>query len=123
LERLAKANGKEIKEIFENTIKLAKAGEGWAAQAIMARLWPPPKGRLVHFSIAPLRSVADVTAALDSLLQATSAGLITPSEAHELSAVVSKTGEALAAKGIEERLEKLEAAQPRQISSYRKVGA
>jgi hypothetical protein len=47
-----------------------------------------------------LESVSDCAACLDALLQAAALGSITPQECAQLSTVVSKTGEALAAKSI-----------------------
>jgi hypothetical protein len=90
-------------------------------QANMDRVWPKPAGRLVTFPIPKLASVTDCAECLDALLQACASGAITPAECAQLSSVVSKTGEALAAKSMEDRLDRLEAAQPQQIASYRRV--
>jgi hypothetical protein len=115
------ANRREIKQIIESIIKLAEGGEKWAIEAVADRVWPKTTGRLVNFQIPTLGSVSDVTAALNALMQACAIGAITPAECAQLSTVVSKTGEALAAKSIEERLARLEQAQPQTITSYRKV--
>jgi hypothetical protein len=120
LDRLLSSNKKEIKEILQAAVDLAHKNEPWAMQAILERCWPKPAGRLT-FPMPRLESVADCAACLDALLQAAALGSITPQECAQLSTVVSRTGEALAAKSIEDRLEKLEQAQPQQITSYRKV--
>jgi hypothetical protein len=119
----ATSNKREIKQIIESIIKLAEGGEKWAIECVAERVWPRPAGRTVTFPMPRLESVSDCAGCLDALLQAASLGSITPAECAQLSSVVSRTGEALAAKSIEDRLEKLEQAQPpKTITSYRKVG-
>jgi hypothetical protein len=122
VERLVSANRNEIKAILNKAIELADKQEPWAMQAIMDRVWPKPTGRTVSFQMPRLTSIADLTGALDALLQACSAGALTPQECSALSAVVSRTGEALAAKSIEDRLERLEAQQSGKQLEYRRVG-
>jgi hypothetical protein len=122
IERLVSANRNEIRAILKKAIELADAQEPWAMQAIMDRVWPKPAGRLVTFPMPRLESVSDCAACLDALLQAASLGSITPAECAQLSTVVSRTGEALAAKSIEDRIAALEAAgKPQQITSYKRV--
>jgi hypothetical protein len=121
IERLMSDHKREIRQIIESAIKLAENNEPWAMTTILERVWPKPAGRLVTFAMPRLESVSDCAACLDALLQAASLGSITPAECAQLSTVVSKTGEALAAKSIEERLAALEQAKPQQITSYRKV--
>jgi hypothetical protein len=122
IERLMSEHKREVRQIIESAIKLAENKEPWAMTLILERVWPKPAGRLVTFPMPRLTSAADCAGCLDALLQAAALGSITPAECAQLSAVVSRTGEALAAKGIEERLEKLEqAAQPRAIASYKRV--
>jgi hypothetical protein len=119
--RLVTANRHEFKQIIENTIALARCGEPWAVTALMDRIWPKSTGRVVSFPMPHLTSVADMTAALDALLQACAAGSRTPTECNALSAVVSRTGEQLAAKGVEERLQRLESASSGKELTYRRV--
>lgn len=122
LDRLISSNKREVKEILQAAIDLARKNEPWAMQAILDRCWPKPAGRTVTFSMPRLTSAADCAMCLDALLQAAAIGSISPAECAQLSSVVSRTGEALAAKGLEDRLSALEAAtKPREIGSYRKV--
>jgi hypothetical protein len=115
-------NKREIRQIIESAIELAENKEPWAMTAILERVWPKPAGRLVTFSMPRLESVSDCASCLDALLQAAALGSITPAECSQLSSVVSKTGEALAAKSIEERLSLLEqASKPREITNYKRV--
>jgi hypothetical protein len=121
LDRLLSSNKREIKEILQAAVDLAHKNEPWAMQAILERCWPKPAGRTVTFPMPRLESVADCANCLDALLQAASTGSITPQECAQLSTVVSKTGEALAAKSIEDRIDRLEAQQSGKELTFRRV--
>jgi Family of unknown function (DUF5681) len=122
IERIFKSDTKHLDEIIETTIKLAKAGEGWAVVALLDRVWPKPKPRhLVKFVMPMLESMDDATKAINGLLQAVSAGHLSISEANELSAIIERQASAIHSREVERRLEALEvAAQPKQIE-YRRV--
>jgi hypothetical protein len=121
IDRLAKANSGEIKRIVEHTIKLADAGEQWAVLAILDRTWVKPKSRTVTFELPPINSAADGEAALGAILAACGGGKLTPDEAKTLSSIVHDKVEVVHLRAVEERLERLEASQPQQITSYRRV--
>jgi hypothetical protein len=121
LDRLLSSNKKEIKEILQAAIDLAHKNEPWAVQAILERVWPKPAGRTVTFAMPRLTSAADCAMCLDALLQAAAIGSITPAECAQLSTVVSRTGEALAAKSIEDRIDRLEAQQSGKELTFRRV--
>jgi hypothetical protein len=123
MDRLAKAHAPEIKEIFEMTVKLAAAGEPWAAREILLRLWPPPKGRLLSFELPAINSAADGEAAIGAVLAAVAGAKISAEEADKIVSVIQAKVETQHARLVEERLAALEQAQPRQITSYRKVGS
>jgi Family of unknown function (DUF5681) len=122
IERIFKSDTKHLDDIIETTVKLAKAGEGWAVQAILNRLWPAPKPRsLVKFAMPVLESMDDATQAINGLLQAVSAGHLTISEADQLSAIIERQATAIHGREVERRLEALEAAaQPKQLE-YRRA--
>jgi hypothetical protein len=106
---------KHLDEIIETTIKLAEAGEGWAAVALLDRLWPKPR-HLVKFVMPVLETMDDATKAINGLLQAVGAGHLTISEAAELSAIIERQASAIHGREVERRLEALEAAaQPKQL--------
>lgn len=111
MEQLATKNSKDIKAIIDTTIKLAMDGEGWAAMAIINRLWPVPRGRLLHFTLPPITSMEHVAAALNGLLQAVAAGALTIPEANELSAMIERQANVLKMSDVEKRLLVIEAKQ------------
>lgn len=108
MDRMFSKNPEDLQIVVAKTLSLAKAGEGWAVQAILSRLWPVPKGALMSFPLPPIKSAADVAAAQEGLLQAVANAKIPASVAVELSGIVERLGKALADTEIEARLAKLE---------------
>jgi len=66
----------------------AVRGEKWALQLVLDKLYASPKDRVVQFELPPIRNPEGLALALDSILQATAAGQLSPSEAASLSAMV-----------------------------------
>jgi hypothetical protein len=95
MDRLAKAHAPEIKEIFEMTVKLARAGEPWAAREILSRMWPPPKERLVKFEMMKIEKPEDVKIAVAGFIDAVARGILSVSEAEKLVNMASKLGDAI----------------------------
>jgi hypothetical protein len=121
LERLVSSNKREIQEIFEQTIKLAKAGEPWAVAAVLDRTWVKPKSRTVTFDLPPINTAADGEAALGAILAACGAGKLTPDEAKTLSDIVHRKVETVHMRLVEDRLNALEAASNAKTITYRNV--
>jgi hypothetical protein len=121
MDRLAKAHAPEIKEIFEMTVKLAKAGEPWAAREILSRLWPAPKSRMITFDLTPINSAADGEAAIGAVLAAVASGKISAEEADKIVSIIQAKVETQHARLVEERLAALEAARPAIVTSYKRI--
>jgi hypothetical protein len=49
-----KLAAKDITEIVNVLVTAAKLGDVQSATLLLARLWPPPKGRLVAFDLRPI---------------------------------------------------------------------
>jgi hypothetical protein len=117
-ERLA---SKDIGGIVEKVVALAKEGDSAANTALLNRLWPAPRGRLCVFELPPIQTAADAEKAIGAVLQAVASGKLTVDEGDKLAATIGRMGEAVHMRLVEERLAALEAAQPQQINSYRRV--
>jgi hypothetical protein len=63
-------------------------GEQRAIQLVLDKLYASPKDRAVTFELPPIRTPVDIPLALDAIMQAASAGQLTPGEAASLSATV-----------------------------------
>ena len=44
-------------EIVKKTVEQAKLGKPWAVQAVLERLYPPMRSRLVRFPLPPLNTL------------------------------------------------------------------
>ena len=103
----------DAEAIGRKAIELAKAGEIAALRMCLDRLVPSRKDEPVVFDLPPLDTAADSVAAAARIVAADAAGDLTPSEAMDLAKVIDVYVGALATKGFEERLNKLESAANR----------
>jgi hypothetical protein len=87
---------------------LAAEGQEWAAKAIMDRLWPAPKGRVVKLDLPVGLGIDGIAAAFDRIIAAVNVGAITPDEALACAALLEKQAAVLERKDIEARLTELE---------------
>jgi hypothetical protein len=108
LDRLANSRGDNLTRIVDAVIKLAESGEKWAAEAILARTWPAPKGRVVKLDLPVGLGIDGIAAAFDRIIAAVNAGAITPDEALACAALLEKQAAMLERKDVEARLAALE---------------
>lgn len=101
----------EAEAITRKAIELAKGGDATALRLCMERLLPVRKDRHVPFTLPPLETAGDAVKATATLIGAVAAGELTPSEAAELSKLVEGFTRAVDLHDIQQRLDKLEAAQ------------
>lgn len=99
----------EAEELTRKAIELAKCGDMAALRLCMDRLLPARRDRAVNFELPKLASAKDALNASAAILEAVASGDLTPTEASELSKLVSNYVEALKATEIEERLARIEA--------------
>jgi len=110
LENLLAEDGEAI---ARKAIELAKAGEIAALRMCLDRLVPVRKDEPVVFDLPPLETAADSVAAAARIVAAVADGDLTPSEAMDVAKVIDVYVGALATKGFEQRLAKLESAANR----------
>jgi hypothetical protein len=116
VEQLFQKNGKDVKQIVETCIRLAKAGDADFAKLVLDRIAPVRRGALLRFPLPPIKKMDDVLAAYDGLLQAVSQGLISSAESVELSNVIDRLRQALESKDLDERIAALEAAEAKRVA-------
>jgi hypothetical protein len=117
-ERLA---SKDIGDIVEKVVALAKEGDSAAYTVLLNRLWPAPKGRLVAFDLTPIQTAADAENAISAVLAAVAAGKLTVDEGDKLAGIIQRKAEATQMRELAERLAALEAASKPQELTYRRV--
>ncbi len=93
---------------YSRVLKLAEGGEKWAAEAILARTWPAPRGRIMKLDLPVGLGIDGIAAAFDRIIAAVNDGVITAAEALDYAALLEKQATMLERKDIEKRLEALE---------------
>jgi hypothetical protein len=101
----------EAEAITRKAVEMALEGDVTAMRLCMDRILPPRKERPIMFSMPKMETAADAVKASAALVDAVAAGDITPSEAGELSKLVDGFTKAVELHEIQQRLDKLEAAQ------------
>jgi hypothetical protein len=97
-----------VERIAGKLIELAEGGDMRAIRVCMERLMPVIKHQPIAVELPPIGNAADSVEAVASIAAAVAAGELTATEAAELAKVVDVYVGALASRGFEERLSKLE---------------
>lgn len=101
----------EAEAITRKAVEMALDGDTTAMRLVMDRIMPPRKERPIMFSMPKLETAGDAVKATAALAEAVASGDITPGEAGELSKLVDGFTKAVELHEIQQRLDKLEAAQ------------
>jgi hypothetical protein len=105
IEKLLDGEGEEI---TRKAIEKAKEGDMTAIRICMDRLAPPRKDRHIELSLPKMEKASDAANASAAIVEAASAGELTPSEAGELLKIVESYARTLQVSDFEARLERLE---------------
>jgi hypothetical protein len=97
-----------VERIAAKLIELAEGGDMRAIRVCMERLMPAIKHQPIAVELPPIETAADSVEAVASIAAAVAAGELTAAEAAELAKVIDTYVGALASRGFEERLTKLE---------------
>lgn len=101
----------EAEAITRKAVQMALDGDATAMRLVMDRIIPPRKERPIMFTMPKMETAGDAVKASAALVDAVANGDITPGEAGELSKLVDGFTKAVELHEIQQRLEKLEAAQ------------
>ena len=105
IEKLLDGEGEEI---TRKAIEKAKEGDMTAIRICMDRLAPPRKDRHIELSLPKMEKASDAANASAAIVEAASAGELTPSEAGELMKIVESYARTLQVSDFEARLARLE---------------
>jgi hypothetical protein len=95
-------------DIIKAVIAAAKGGDSTAMRLCFERLIPVRKGRPVMFDLPPVKTAADIAAAIGGLARAMAAGELTTDEASAAASVIEMHRRAIETSDIEGRLQRLE---------------
>jgi hypothetical protein len=101
-DKLMNSKGTNLERILDRVMTMAEAGDGWAAKAIMDRVFPA-RGRTIKLNLGgnPGEAVERVIAAMD-------VGELAPVEAKDVLDVLRARAEMVEAADVARRLEALE---------------
>jgi hypothetical protein len=117
-----KLAAKDITDIVNVLVTAAKDGDVQSAALLLARLWPPPKGRLVAFDLPPIQTAADAENAITAVLAAVASAKLSIEEGERLVSLIEKKAEVTHMRELSDRLAALEAAgTAKTITSYARV--
>ena len=94
--------------VLRAVVEAARGGDLRAAEILLRRLWPEPRGRPVALPLPALRTAAEVPAALAAVAGAMARGELTPAAAAAAAAVVEAQRRAADLAGLEARVAALE---------------
>ena len=107
LDQMAERGGKAV---LAAVLEAAKSGDTAAANLVLARIWPPRRGRPLRFELPDLAQPGGAPAALAAIARSTAEGAFSPEEAGEIVKVVESYQRATDVAELLNRIERLEAA-------------
>jgi hypothetical protein len=85
----------ESEALTRTAVELALAGDPTAMRLCIERILPPCRERAVKFSLPPIESTDDISAAMQAVTAALARGQITPGEAATIAGVVDTFARAI----------------------------
>lgn len=97
------------KDVLAATVAKAKKGDIRAAEILLSRVWPARKGRPIALDIPPVKTAADLPAALAAITTAVASGELTTEEGAAFASLLDAQRRALEMADLAARIEALEA--------------
>ena len=85
----------EAEALTRKAVELALAGDPTALRLCIERILPPCRERPVRFTLPPIESSEDISAAMNAVTAALARGIITPGEAERIANVVDTLARAI----------------------------
>ena len=98
----------EAEAIQRLVIDAAKTGDLKAAELLLARIWPPRRGRSVRIELAPIHGAAGVSEAMAAVVDAMASGDITPDEAATITGILEIRRKVIETQELADRISRLE---------------
>ncbi len=98
----------EWEAVADSLVREARRGNATAAKAVLDRVAPPPRGRVVQLNLPHIFTLDDVDAAVDSVLAAVSAGHVSPQEAATIAGILETKRRVLESRALDDRVRTLE---------------
>lgn len=96
-------------DVVRAVVEAAKGGDMRAAEILLRRCWPEPKGRPIKLALPKIETPADIVAAMAVVTSAVSEGELPPEQAQVVAGLFETQRRAIETAEIEARLAALEA--------------
>ena len=96
--------------LINRCVYMAHRGDPTALRLCMERLMPVRRQRTVQFKVPPVKTLADVDAASESVVSDVARGQLTPAEGQAISELLEDRRRVIETQEIEERIRALEQA-------------
>src|SRR5260370_3137540 len=98
--------------LINRCVYMAHQGDPTALRLCMERLMPARRHRTVQFKVPPVKTLADVDAASESVLSDVARGQLTPAEGQAVSGLLEGRRRVIETPEIEQRIPALRPANP-----------
>ena len=95
-------------EVLRAVIERARNGDAAMASLLLARCWPPRRGRPIKFAMPGLSTIGDLPGALAAVATAISDGVLSPDEAASVAVVLNAQMRAVEIADLDGRMTALE---------------
>ncbi len=102
----------EGERLLRKTIDKASAGDINALRLCLDRLLPPRKDRTIQLTLPPIATLAQIPAAMSTVVEAIGDGRITPTEGESLVNIFTMQTKVLETADLDRRITELEQALP-----------
>ena len=99
----------EAESLTRACVSAALGGDATALRLCLERILPPRRDRPIDFTLSPISTAADACIALSEIVEAVSAGHLTPAEATAVAGLVDVLVKSLETRDLESRVLALEA--------------
>jgi hypothetical protein len=99
----------EAESLTRACVSAALGGDTTALRLCLERILPPRRDRPIDFTLSPISTAADACVALSEIVEAVSAGHLTPTEATAIAGLVDVFVKSLETRDLESRVLALEA--------------
>ena len=96
-------------DVVRSVVERAKNGDAQMASLLLARCWPPRRGRPIRFEMPRLITPGDVVAAIAAITEQVSSGQLSPEEGEAICGMIEGFRQALETQALEARIAALEA--------------
>ena len=100
----------QVERITSAVIEAAAKGDMQAARLVLDRIAPARREAAVSIDMPNIESAADLPMAIAAILQAVSAGELTPTEAAKITQTIEAAGSAIELSDLDQRIAAIEAA-------------